>query len=132
MPWQCFRTHIFRIELAHALLIRGRKQKMPESLQALRKKRFSWVLSVLKSLGVLNPALAPCLLCLLHKPHSTSTGSAPGQVLGKLHPVGSLSTVKDGYLEIYFLYVNEGLLISLHLALPVFPSAFRSQNPRLV
>lgn len=64
----CFETRDFRIELARALLIRGKKPGMPktDSPQALSEQRFSWVLSALKSFGVLNPAWTPRLLSVLY------------------------------------------------------------------
>lgn len=69
----CFETHDFRIDLAHALLIRGKKPKMSKtnSPEALRK-RFSWVLSILKSFAMLNPVLTPRLLSMLQAASSST------------------------------------------------------------
>lgn len=69
----CFETHDFRIELAHALLVRGKKPEMSKtnSPQAIRKKRFSQVLSILKIFVVLSPVLIPCLLLVLYAASSS-------------------------------------------------------------
>lgn len=88
----CFETHDFRVELAHALLIRGEKPEMPktDSPQALWKKRFSLVLSTLKNFGVLNPVLTPHLLLVLYAASTrrpcppAGTVSAPGTSVGMI------------------------------------------------
>lgn len=82
------------------------------SPQALRKKRFSWVSSTLKSFGVVNPVLTPRLLLVLYAASSRRPCPTAGAVSAPGTGVGMIASCWlvihcQGWISRNFLYIKE-------------------------